>query len=129
MKIQYKKRQLNFNLIFGIIWFVYFFVKLYFDDKLHWIDYVWILMSLTYFGSYFYQKKYKYVSIENGILTVNGPFGKKLNLTEIKRIKKFAGDYIIKTNKKELTINTQIIEPNSLAKLNAELEKLNVEWN
>ena len=129
MKIQYKKRQLNFNLIFGIIWFIYFFVKLLFDDKLHWIDYGWILISLIYFGSYFYQKKYKYVSIENGILTVNGPFGKKLNLTEIKRIKKFAGDYIIKTDKKELTINTQIIEPNSLAELNAELEKLNVEWN
>jgi hypothetical protein len=28
-----------------------------------------------------------------------------------------------------LTINTQIIDPNSLAELNAELEKLNVEWN
>jgi len=129
MKIHYKKRQLNFNLIFGIIWFVYFFVQFYFDDKLHWIDYGWILISLTYFGIYFYQKKYKYVSIENGIITVNGPFGKKLNLTKIKRIKKFAGDYIIKTDKKELTINTQIIEPNSLAELNAELEKLNVEWN
>ena len=100
MKIHYKKRQLNFNLIFGIIWFVYFFVQFYFDDKLHWIDYGWILISLTYFGIYFYQKKYKYVSIENGIITVNGPFGKKLNLTEIKRIKKFAGDYIIKTDKK-----------------------------
>jgi hypothetical protein len=69
------------------------------------------------------------VSIENGILTVNGPFGKKLNLNEIKQIKKFAGDYIIKTEKKELTINTQIIDPNSLVELNAELEKLNVEWN
>ena len=128
MKIQFKKRQLNFNLIFGIIWFIYFFVKLYFNDKLHWIDYGWILISLAYFGTYFYQKKYKYVSIENGILAVNGPFGKKLNLAEIKRIKKFAGDYIIKTDKKELTINTQIIDPNALTELNAELEKLNVEW-
>ena len=69
------------------------------------------------------------MSIENGILTVNGPIGKKLNLTEIKRIKKFAGDYILKTDKKELTINTQIIDPNSLAELNAVLGKLNVEWN
>lgn len=69
------------------------------------------------------------MSIENGILTVNGPLGKKLNLTEIKRVKKFAGDYILKSDKKDLTINTQIIDPNSLAELNAELEKLNVEWN
>ena len=129
MKIQYKKRQLNFNLIFGIIWLTYFLIQLIFDKEIHWIDYGWILISLAYFGIYFYQKKYKYVSIENGILTVNGPLGKKLNLTEIKRVKKFAGDYILKSDKKDLTINTQIIDPNSLAELNAELEKLNVEWN
>lgn len=129
MKLQYKKRQLNFNLIFGTIWFVYFFIKLFLEEKLHWIDYGWILISLTYFGSYLYQKKYKYVSIENGVLKVNGPLGKKLNLTQIKRIKRFAGDYIIKTDKKELTINTQVIEPESLVELNAELEKLNVKWS
>ena len=34
----------------------------------------------------------------------------------------------IKTDNKELTINTQIIDPNLLAELNAVLEKLNVEW-
>jgi hypothetical protein len=50
-------------------------------------------------------------------------------MTEIKRIKKFAGDYILKADKKELTINTQIIDPKSLVELNIELEKLNVEWN
>ena len=82
-----------------------------------------------YLGLYFYQRNYKYLTIENGIINLNGPFGEKINLTEIKRIKKFAGDYIIKTDKKELTINTQIIDPSSLAELNAELEKLNVEWN
>ena len=128
MKIQYKKRQLNFNLIFGIIWFVYFFVKLFFDDKLHWIDYGWIIISLTYFGTYFYQKKYKYVSIENGILTVNGPFGKKLNLTEIKRIRHFAGEYILKTELNEMKINIGLIDEESLSDLKSELKKLNAEW-
>ena len=54
---------------------------------------------------------------------------KHINLSEINRIKKFAGDYKLKINKVEFIIDTQIIEPNSLADLNAELEKLNVEWN
>src|SRR5690625_3237466 len=129
MKIKYKNRQLNINLIFGIIWLTYFLIQLISDKEIHWIDYGWILISLAYFGIYFYQKKYKYVSIENGILTVNGHLGKKLNLTEIKRIKKFAEDYILKSDKKDLTINTQIINPKSLAEKNTELEKLNVEWN
>ena len=75
------------------------------------------------------KKKHQYLTIENGVLRINGSFGKKINLAEIKRIKKFAGDYILKTSKKELTINTQIIDTNSLAELNAELEKLNIEWN
>jgi hypothetical protein len=34
----------------------------------------------------------------------------------------------IKTDNKELTINTQIIDPISLTNLNAALKKLNVEW-
>jgi len=48
------------------------------------------------------------LTIENGIINVNGPFGKKLNLTEIKRIKKFAGDYIRKifTNQNECRTKT-----------------------
>ena len=59
---------------------------------------------------------------------MGGLFGKKLYLMEIKSIKKFAGDYILKSDTKELTINTQMIDPNSMAMLNNELEKLQVEW-
>jgi hypothetical protein len=129
MKIAYKKKHLNVNLILGLVWSVWFFVGVFGKEEPNWTDYGWIFFSLMYLGLYFYQKNYKYLTIQNGIIKVNGPFGKKLNLTEIKRIKKFAGDYIIKTDKKELTINTQIIDPNSLAELNTELKKLNVEWN
>ncbi|MCI2230423.1 hypothetical protein MC378_14685 [Polaribacter sp. MSW13] len=129
MKIGYKKKHLNVNLILGLVWLVWFFVGVFGKEKPNWTDYGWIVISIMYLGLYFYQKNYKYLTIENGIINVNGPFGKKLNLSEIKRIKKFAGDYILKTDKKELTINTQIIDPNSLAELNAEFEKLNIEWD
>ena len=128
MTIVCLKKQLGIKLIFGIIWMTYFIIRLAIDE-VHWIDYGWIVIALAYFINYFYQKKYNYVTIKNGIINVNGPFGKKLNLTEIKQIKTFAGDYILKTENKELTINTQLIEPNSLAELNKELEKLEVEWN
>lgn len=128
MRIHYKKRQLNFNLIFGILWLTYFLIQFFFIDEFHWINYGWIIISFVYFGIYFYQKKFKYVTIDNGKMTVNGPFGKHINLTEIKQIKKFAGDYILKTDKQELIISTEIMDPNSLAKLNAELNKLNIEW-
>ena len=77
----------------------------------------------------FLQEKIQIRNHENGEIKVNGPLGKKLNLTDIKRIKKFAGDYIIKTDKKELTINTQVIEPNLLAELNKIVEKLDIQWH
>ncbi|MDG2274406.1 MAG: hypothetical protein P8L28_00990 [Flavobacteriaceae bacterium] len=115
-------------MILGLVWLIWFFIGVFGKEEPNWTDYGWFFISLMYLGIYYYQKKYNYLSIENGIINVNGPFGKKLNLTEIKWIKKFAGDYILKTDEKELTINTQIINPSSLAELNAELEKLNVEW-
>jgi hypothetical protein len=129
MEIKYRKKHLNVNLILGLVWLIWFFVGVFRKEEPNWTDYGWIVISLMYLGTHFYQKNYKYLTIENGIINVNGLFGKKLVLTEIKRIKKFAGDYILKADEKELTINTQIIDPNSLAELNAELEKLNVEWN
>lgn len=129
MKIAYKKKYLNGNLFLGVVWLIWFFVGFFEEKELHWIDYGWIVISTMYLGLYFYQKNYKYLTIKNGIISVNAPFGKKLNLTEIKQIKKFVGDYILKTDKEELTIDTQIIDPNSLVKLNMELEKLNMKWN
>ena len=131
MKIRYKKRKLRINLIFGLFWLIFAIIQLFILDyeSKSWIKYGWLGISSMYIIMYFYEYFNQYLTIENGIIKMNSPFGKKMNLTEIKRIKKFAGDYNLKTDKAELTINTQIIDPNSLAKLNTELEKLNVEWN
>jgi len=129
MKISYKKKQLNINLIFGVIWLAYGILTVAFDEKPNWIDYGWFVFSGIYFTAYFYQKKEKYLTIENGTIKQNWPFGKKINLKEIKIIKHFAGDYILKSDKTKLTINTQLIDEKSLVDLKTELKKLNAEWN
>ena len=128
MKIKYKKEPLIVYLTAGFFWFMFFNVILFEKEELSSLDYGWIVMSLIYLGIFFYRKKYYYLTIINDNIRVNGPLGKELKLTEIKRIKKFAGDYIIKTDRKEMTINTQIIDPNSLKELDVELEKLEVVW-
>ncbi len=128
MKITYNKKQYNLNLFIGTIWLTFFALKLFFGNDFSWLDYGWLVIAFAYFGTYYYQRKYDYVTIENGVVNVNGPFGKKINLDEVKQIKKFAGDYILTSDKKELTINTQKIQPNLLAKLDAALEKLNVAY-
>lgn len=128
MKIKYKTRNLKANLILGLIWLGWFLVIIFIKEDPHWADYGWGIMSIMYLGLYFYQKQNQYLIIENGFIKYNKPFGSKLNLTDIKKIKNFAGDYILKTEKKDFTINTQIIDPDSLIKLNTELKKLEVDW-
>ncbi|WGK64958.1 hypothetical protein [Croceiramulus getboli] len=91
---------MNINLIFGLIWLVWFFIEILTTDEPNWTDYGWIVISSMYLIGYFYQRQNKYLTIENGIIKINSPFGKEINLTEIKRIKKFAGDYVLKTKKK-----------------------------
>ena len=103
------------------------FIMMYLEGHL-WISYFWMAFSVLCIINYYFQKTYQYPSIENGIIKINEPFGKKLKLYEIQKIKKIAGDYILKTDHKELTINTQFIEPKSLILLNSELEKLNAVW-
>ncbi len=93
-----------------------------------WIKYGWLVLSLSYIGIYSYKYFNQYLTVKNGFILENSPFGTKIRLTEIKQIKKYAGEYILKTDDKELTINTQLIEPKSLTALNVELNTLNVEW-
>ena len=128
MKIGYKKRHLNINLIVGLIWLVWFFIGVFGKEEPNWTDYGWIVISLMYLGMYFYQKNYNYLTIENGFIKQNWPFGKKMNLNEIKRIRHFAGEYILKSELKKMKINIQLINEESLLELKTELKKLDVEW-
>ena len=129
MKIRYKKKRFKYNLIFGIFWMIFGLVGIFTREKPYWTDYGFLVMAILYITTYFYEKKNQYLTIRNGVIYQNYPFGKKINLNEINRIKKFAGDYILKTDNAELTINTQIIDKKSLSELNSELEKLNLKWN
>lgn len=129
MKIRYKNRHVNINLIFGFLWLVWFFIGVFVKAELSWVDYGWIIISAIYFGCYSYQRQNKYLTIENGTIKINSLFSKKIKLNDIKQVRKFAGDYILRTDTKELIINTSIIESVSLEKLNKELEKLKLEWD
>lgn len=128
MRIKYKKRQLNVNLVFGVFWLAFGLLSLFTKENTSWTDYGYLVISVMYFALYYYQRQQGYLMIENGVMRINGSFGKKIKLTDIKEIKKFAGDYIIKTDKKELGINTQLMDPKSLVALDEELAKLNVLW-
>lgn len=82
-------------------------------------------MGFLYLGTYFFEKNKQYLTIENGVISKNQLIPKKINLNEIKQIKKFAGEYILKTDSTDLRVNTELIDPKSLLELNTFLESLN----
>jgi hypothetical protein len=128
MKINFKKRHLNINLFYGILFGFIGLLALNINEY-KWFTFFSILLPVLFLMKYFFLKHNKYLTIDKGVLKVNDLFGKQIYLSEINGIDKYAGKYIMKTDKKKLSIDTNIIEPNSLTELNMELGKLNIEWN
>ena len=124
MKIGYKKKRQNLNLFFGIAWGIFGTLTLFIEGKMRWTDYGYIVLSILYLGRYLYERANQYLTIENGTIRKNSWFGKKLALNEITWIKKFAGDYILKTDQQELTVNTDLIDEKSMTELNRILGNL-----
>jgi hypothetical protein len=128
MKIRFKKKRLYINLILGLVWTGLGVFSLLEDESLSWTDYGYLVIGILYLGHYLYDLNNQYLKIENGSIRKNilYGFGKKINLNEIDRIEKYAGDYILRTLTKELKINTEFIEEKSLAEFNEILKKINL---
>jgi len=128
MKIKFKKKRLIVNLVLGMVWIILGTLSMVTNDKLRWTDYGYLVIGILYVAQYLYDLTNQYLTIENGTIQKNGlyGFGKKLNLNEINWIKKFAGDYTLKTEEKELKINTEFIDKDSLTELNKILSELNL---
>lgn len=137
MKIRYSKERLYSNYRLGIYFVIVGTIltitfTIFSDSDKYELrsGAIGLIVTGTFsFVRYYYEKKKQYLTIKNGILTKNSLFPKKIKLNEIKRIRKFSGDYKLKTNGSEFVIDTQIIDLNSLAELDVELKKLNVEWS
>ena len=123
MKIRFTKKRLRNNLLLGIIWMVFGVAILVFSKNNSFV-YVNFGMGILYIGTFLFENTKQYLTIENGSIVKNKIIPKKLNFTDITQIKKFAGAYILKTEKTELRINTEIIEEDSLSELRDVLEKL-----
>ena len=126
MKILYSKKRRKYELIQGIFWILLFILGVLFSDRKNDFFYLYLIMGLIHF--YLHLKVKYYLSIKNNIIKQNYIFGKKIDLSEIKSIKHFAGEYILRTDKRKMRIDIGSIEKSSLAELRDELKKLDVQW-
>jgi hypothetical protein len=123
MKINFTKKHLNLNRMYALIGSVGVLPVL-FTDADTWMLVVAILTPIVGVLGNVYQKKYQYLTIENGSIRKNNFFQKEMQLSAIKTIEKYAESYIIKTDTQKLRIDTSIIAADSLIALNTALEKL-----
>lgn len=125
-----RKRTVSF-LILGLLWLAIgmgSFLAFHFEEVEQ--DFHVFFVVLAFLNTLFYLTQYfnQYLTLKNNFIIQNFPFGKKINLSEIKEIKRFAGDYQLKTDRTTLTINTTIIAEDSLKKLTVALEELKLVW-
>jgi hypothetical protein len=97
-----------------------------FYDIVHWNEFFFFAMALLYLGQYMFERQNQYLTITQDEIKVNNLFRKRIKLSDISRIKKFADDYKIIADEKVITINTKIIDQESLSELNELLVKLNL---
>ncbi len=128
MKIAYSNKHLNYKLIFGASLLLFGLLTIDYNEENKWSDFGYLVFGIVYICIYIYENHIQYITIKDQTLTVNTFPKKSVRLKDIKQIKSFAGDYIIQTNNTKFTINTQIINPNSLDKMNATLKQLSIEW-
>lgn len=126
MKIRIKKKLQRGSLILGVSYLFLTLLKIIFSEKALWSDFGFILVSLLFFVQFLYNTKYPYLNIENGIILINGPLGKKVTVDYIEYVRTFYGDYIFHTKSKELTISTEHLEASSKKALQLKLEELGV---
>ena len=114
---------LRWIFVFGIFWFILGVISIT-NNSENYFNYWYLIASLLYFGNYFFKSKNQYLTFEDDLITLNNLIPKKLNLADLKQIKKSGKDYILRTENNELHIKTRLIDKNSLKDLKAILKQL-----
>ena len=126
MKILYSKKKRKYDLFQGIFWILLFAIGVLFSETNHKFFYLYVPLGLI--SLYRYIKVKYYLIIEKDVLKQHYIFGKKMELSEIKSIKHFAGEYILRTDTRKMRIDIGSIDQSSLLDLKGELKKLDVQW-
>lgn len=125
MKILHNQSQLNKILFLGIGYIIIGLLSLSTSSKIFLSGFIGI--GIIFIAQYFYNKNRAYVIlIENSIMS-NGIFKKEIEIKNVKSIKYFAGDYIIKSAEKEIVIDTNLVDKESQSNLKNYFENLKFE--
>jgi len=108
IKLRYNIKNQRYFIIAGGLFILLAGIELIASNEIRYFN---ITLALLYIAPYFYHKKVPFLTIQKGVFKQNWWFGKSIDSKDINEIKYFAGEYIIRSQKKELRIDTHIIDP------------------
>ncbi|MRJ10723.1 hypothetical protein EDL98_06450 [Ornithobacterium rhinotracheale] len=110
MKIQYSKKYMYSNLIFGLIWIVLGIYFVFFSDNDWWGYYLYFILGPIYVFSFLIQIWRNYAEIKEDRLVVYGIPNKEIKFKDLREVKYFAGDYIFVSDQKKIKIPKVLIQ-------------------
>lgn len=126
MKIKYSKNRIFLNGALGATFAISGVLKAY-QGTAELFHYIQLILGSLMVASFFLERKFQYLVIENGRLTKNFFIRKTIQLDEIKSIKTLPGRIKLATPDKKLGINTSVIDEESIKDLYRVLGSLELE--
>jgi hypothetical protein len=123
IEIRYKRMHLRWKFVFGLFWLILGIISIT-NNSENYFNYGYLIVSLLYFGIYFFKSKYQYITIEDGAIILNNVISQRISFTDLNQIKKKGKIYIFQSEKSELHINTSVIDKNSLKDLKLIIKNL-----
>ena len=114
---------LRWKFILGLFWLIIGIISIT-NNSENYFNYGYLIASLLYFGIYFFKRKYQYLTIEDGSITLNNIFSQRINFADLNQIKKRGKNYILQSEENEIIIETKLIDKNSLKDLKVILKNL-----
>lgn len=114
----------------GVIWVIYVPVMYLLSQDFDTYQIGFTAIGLIYLYTYWYRRKSGFLRIdERQVATTDPFFAKKIPIEELTTVRRFAGNYIFKGGKKEISFDTHAIDEDSLIALNQKIEDLGIPWS
>lgn len=125
MIVKYRRKRIWKELLLGTLFFI---LGIYFavSEPENTFRYGFILVGLLHLISGIYQLNVPYLRFDNGKVTRSGLISRSISLSEVARIRKFAGDFSLYTAEKKLKINSELVSKDQMKELDELMRSLEV---
>ena len=110
-KTEFQKTNTKYAKYVGIFWFLFGVVDVVYINSMGWF---YMGLGVFHYALYYSIDYTIYATIENGMYKQNNWFASKTNLTKAKYVKKFAGDITFVLHNKEVRIDSQMLNQESI---------------